>query len=55
MADYFERLNYALGDEDTALEYAILPEQARHVVAVAGKWRAGPAVAGAQTGPPDVR
>ncbi|WP_277759977.1 DUF3419 family protein [Pseudomonas sp. A34-9] len=36
MADYFERLNYALGDEDTALEYAILPEHARHVVAVAG-------------------
>jgi S-adenosylmethionine-diacylglycerol 3-amino-3-carboxypropyl transferase len=36
MADYFERLNYALGDEDTALEYAILPKQARHVVAVAG-------------------
>ncbi|MFZ3283182.1 DUF3419 family protein [Pseudomonas sp.] len=36
MADYFKRLNYALGDEDTALEYAILPEQARHVVAVAG-------------------
>lgn len=36
MADYFERLNYALGDEDTALEYAMLPEQARHVVGVAG-------------------
>lgn len=36
MADYFERLNYALGDEDTALEYAILPEHAGHVVGVAG-------------------
>jgi S-adenosylmethionine-diacylglycerol 3-amino-3-carboxypropyl transferase len=36
MADYFERLNYALGDEDTALEYTILPEQARHVLGVAG-------------------
>ena len=36
MADYFERLNYALGDEDTALEFAILPPRARHVVGVAG-------------------
>ncbi|MFJ2537152.1 MULTISPECIES: DUF3419 family protein [unclassified Pseudomonas] len=36
MADYFDRLNYALGDEDTALEYAILPQRARHVVGVAG-------------------
>lgn len=36
MADYFERLNYALGDEDSALEYAILPNRARHVVGVAG-------------------
>lgn len=36
MADYFERLNYALGDEDTALEYAILPKRARHVFGVAG-------------------
>ena len=36
MADYFERLNYALGDEDTALEFAILPERARHVVSIAG-------------------
>ncbi|KII37785.1 DUF3419 family protein [Pseudomonas fluorescens] len=36
MADYFERLNYALGDEDTALEYAILPEHSRHVLGVAG-------------------
>jgi S-adenosylmethionine-diacylglycerol 3-amino-3-carboxypropyl transferase len=36
MAEYFKRLNYALGDEDTALEYAILPEHARHVVGVAG-------------------
>ena len=36
MSDYFERLNYALGDEDTALEFAILPPRARHVVGVAG-------------------
>ncbi|MFJ2487049.1 DUF3419 family protein [Pseudomonas sp. NPDC087639] len=36
MADYFQRLNYALGDEDTALEYAILPKHARHVVGIAG-------------------
>ncbi|MFJ7313907.1 DUF3419 family protein [Pseudomonas sp. NPDC098747] len=36
MADYFERLNYALGDEDAALEYTILPQRARHVVGVAG-------------------
>ncbi|RON59875.1 DUF3419 family protein [Pseudomonas fluorescens] len=36
MADYFERLNYALGDEDAALEYAILPKRAGHVVGVAG-------------------
>ncbi|CAI8839038.1 DUF3419 family protein [Pseudomonas sp. IT-347P] len=36
MADYFKRLNYALGDEDTALEYAILPKHAGHVAGVAG-------------------
>ena len=36
MADYFERLNYSLGDEDTALEYALLPQHARHVVGVSG-------------------
>lgn len=36
MADYFQQLNYALGDEDTALEYAILPARARHVIGVAG-------------------
>ncbi|WP_426203579.1 DUF3419 family protein [Pseudomonas sp. TWP3-1] len=36
MAEYFERLNYTLGDEDTALEHAILPERAKHIVGVAG-------------------
>lgn len=36
MAEYFERLNYSLGDEDTTLEYAILPECAKHLVGVAG-------------------
>ncbi|MBC3206143.1 DUF3419 family protein [Pseudomonas sp. SWRI111] len=36
MADYFERLNYSLGDEDAALEHEIVPEHARHVVDVAG-------------------
>jgi len=36
MADYFDRLNYTLGDEDTALEYAILPRRAGHVLGIAG-------------------
>ncbi|TFH77032.1 DUF3419 family protein [Pseudomonas kribbensis] len=36
MADYFDQLNYTLGDEDTTLEYAILPRHARHVLGIAG-------------------
>jgi len=33
---YFSELNYTLANEDTSLELAILPEKAKHVVAVAG-------------------
>lgn len=33
---YFSKLNYALGDEDTLPEYQLLPQDAGHVVAVAG-------------------
>ncbi|MBY0470702.1 DUF3419 family protein [bacterium] len=33
---YFQDLNYTLANEDTALEVAILPENAKHVVSVAG-------------------
>jgi S-adenosylmethionine-diacylglycerol 3-amino-3-carboxypropyl transferase len=34
---YFdEKLNYSLGDEDTSVEFAALPEGARHVVSIAG-------------------
>ena len=36
MASYFSSLNYSLGDEDAALELALLPERAGHVLAVAG-------------------
>ncbi|NMO18462.1 DUF3419 family protein [Pyxidicoccus fallax] len=36
-ATYFdEQLNYSLGDEDTSVELAALPDRARHVVAIAG-------------------
>jgi S-adenosylmethionine:diacylglycerol 3-amino-3-carboxypropyl transferase len=36
-AAYFDgQLNYSLGDEDTSVELAALPEGARHVVAIAG-------------------
>ncbi len=34
--DYFTGLNYTLGNEDTALEFAVLPEECSHVVAAAG-------------------
>lgn len=33
---YFNQLNYSLGNEDTALELAILPERVGHVFSVAG-------------------
>lgn len=36
MSRYFKALNYTLGDEDTRLELALLPERARQVVAIAG-------------------
>jgi S-adenosylmethionine-diacylglycerol 3-amino-3-carboxypropyl transferase len=36
-AAYFdEQLNYSLGDEDSSVELAVLPERARHVVSIAG-------------------
>jgi S-adenosylmethionine-diacylglycerol 3-amino-3-carboxypropyl transferase len=34
--DYFNSLNYTLANEDTTLEMRVLPESARHVLAVAG-------------------
>ena len=34
--DYFNHLNYTLGNEDTALELALLPREAGHVFSVAG-------------------
>ncbi len=33
---YFNKLNYTLSNEDTALELGVLPEQTGHVVAIAG-------------------
>ncbi|MEI6222828.1 MAG: DUF3419 family protein [bacterium] len=33
---YFHALNYTIGNEDSLLEYAILPEKAKHVIAIAG-------------------
>lgn len=36
MGRYFESLNYSMGDEDSALELALLPPRAAQVVAVAG-------------------
>lgn len=36
MAAYFEQLNYALGDEDARVEQELVPDDARHVVAIAG-------------------
>src|SRR3989338_1180287 len=34
--NYFDSLNYTIGNEDTMLELEILPEEAQHVFAVAG-------------------
>jgi S-adenosylmethionine-diacylglycerol 3-amino-3-carboxypropyl transferase len=36
VAKYFTALNYSLGDEDSAVEYHLLPRDARRVAAVAG-------------------
>jgi S-adenosylmethionine-diacylglycerol 3-amino-3-carboxypropyl transferase len=36
MSKYFTELNYSLGDEDSAVEYHLLPHGARRVAAVAG-------------------
>jgi S-adenosylmethionine-diacylglycerol 3-amino-3-carboxypropyl transferase len=33
---YFDSLNYTIGNEDTTLELEILPEEARHIFAIAG-------------------
>jgi S-adenosylmethionine-diacylglycerol 3-amino-3-carboxypropyl transferase len=45
---YFERLNYTLGDEDSAVEHGMLRPGASHVVAVAGSGgRVVPLLAGA--------
>lgn len=33
---YFNNLNYTLGNEDTSLEYALLPKSVNHVFSVAG-------------------
>src|SRR5690348_8215276 len=33
---YFDSLNYTLGNEDTALEYDLLPPTVSHLYAVAG-------------------
>lgn len=34
--DYFENLNYTLGNEDTTFEYSVLPKNSYHVFAIAG-------------------
>jgi S-adenosylmethionine-diacylglycerol 3-amino-3-carboxypropyl transferase len=36
MSNYFTDLNYSLGDEDSSVELGILPEGAKHVIAIAG-------------------
>lgn len=36
LKNYFESLNYTIGNEDTSLEFKILPENVNHVFAVAG-------------------
>jgi S-adenosylmethionine-diacylglycerol 3-amino-3-carboxypropyl transferase len=36
VSKYFTKLNYSLGDEDSAVEYHLLPHGARRVAAVAG-------------------
>ncbi len=35
-SNYFQHLNYTLGDEDSKVEYEILPKNTNHVVAIAG-------------------
>jgi S-adenosylmethionine-diacylglycerol 3-amino-3-carboxypropyl transferase len=35
-SNYFQNLNYTLGDEDSIVEYELLPEGIDHVVAIAG-------------------
>lgn len=34
--EYFDSLNYTIGNEDTSLELAVMPENIRHVFAIAG-------------------
>lgn len=34
--EYFENLNYTMANEDTTVEYTLLPESAQHVLAIAG-------------------
>lgn len=34
--NYFDNLNYTLGNEDSSLEYNLLPQNTKHVLAVAG-------------------
>lgn len=34
--NYFDSLNYTIGNEDTTLELEILPEEAQHIFAIAG-------------------
>jgi S-adenosylmethionine-diacylglycerol 3-amino-3-carboxypropyl transferase len=34
--DYFNSLNYTIGNEDTSLELAVMPENTQHVFAIAG-------------------
>ena len=36
MQDYFQNLNYTVGNEDTKLEFDALPSNASHVVSIAG-------------------
>ena len=33
---YFDDLNYTLGNEDSSLEYNLLPKDTKHVLAIAG-------------------
>jgi S-adenosylmethionine-diacylglycerol 3-amino-3-carboxypropyl transferase len=35
-SDYFQRLNYSLGNEDSAFECGVLPPHSAHVLAIAG-------------------
>lgn len=34
--EYFNSLNYTIGNEDTSLELAVMPEKVRHIFAIAG-------------------